>query len=78
MVVLTLVAIGAHVPVGEQVPAGEPLPQSASAAQARVHRPPVQTEAMPKAAHCAVAAQTPFWKTPIGPTGEAQVLVMYA
>jgi len=44
-----------------------------------VHTPPaLQVESGPKppaAVHCAVVVQLPFWNTPTGPVGEAQVLV---
>src|SRR4051794_11023764 len=79
VVVLTLVAMGAHEPpvIGTmlaQVPAGEPKPQSASVWQEPVQLP-LAAQVAPRPEHWALVVQAPFWKTPIGPTGEAQVLV---
>ena len=56
---------------------GEPTPQSASAMQLPLHAPLTQLPAAPPG-HCESSAHAPCWKTPSGPTGEAQVLVTYA
>src|SRR5437879_6484794 len=75
VVVLALLTVGLQVPPA-QSPAMEMGPQSASVAHESVQTPLApHVEVAPNAAHCAVAVHAPFWKTPTGPTGEAQVLV---
>src|SRR4051794_2792981 len=94
VVVLALSVIGLQVPLIPMPPVGitqapatvapaASVPQSLSTVQLLLQAPAVQAAAckpLPTAAagHWPAAAQAFFWKTPVGPTGEAQVLVTKA
>ena len=78
VVVLALAVSGAHSPVVTlQAPAAEPTPHWASVVQLPVHTPlaRLQVDVAPNAEQLPVAWHCPNWNTPVGPAGEAHVLV---
>src|SRR5438046_2247751 len=80
VVVLAFSVSGAHTPPPATLhaPAFDPKPQSASTTHVPLHAPgATQLPARPPG-HWLSMPHAPFWNTPVGPTGEAQVLVTYA
>ena len=84
VVVLAFAASGAQTPsalAGARPPSRR---RSRVHRAAPMHAPPTQLPAAPlavlplAAVHCESNPHAPFWNTPVGPAGDAQVLVTYA
>src|SRR3954464_11466380 len=76
VVVLAFAVNGLHAPpfARSHRPATAGTPQSLSRAQLPLHEPATPLP-MPPPGQFASSWQAPFWNTPVGPTGDAQVLV---